>query len=125
MMPRILVIEDNDIAMNLMIYVLNALGLTVIPALNGPAGLAIAKAELPDLIMCDIQMPHLDGHAVLDAVRTNPTISKTPVIAVTALSMVGDGERLLARGFDGYLSKPIEFNELKNELRKHLPAWPV
>ena len=123
MKPTILVIEDNDINMDLMIFVLNAMKLNVIPALNGPAGLAIALSERPDLIICDIQMPHLDGYAVLNALKSNPEVSGIPVIAVTAMAMLGDGERLLAQGFDGYLSKPIEFDELKAELIEHLPSW--
>ena len=72
MKPKVLVIEDNAANMDLMIFVLNALGLIVIPALNGPAGLAIARAEIPDLIICDIQMPHLDGYAVLEALKLTP-----------------------------------------------------
>lgn len=123
MKPRVLVIEDNDSNMDLMIFVLKALGLTAIPALNGPAGLAIARSELPDLIICDIQMPHLDGFAVLSALKSDPKLSAIPVIAVTALAMRGDGERLLARGFDGYLSKPVEFEHLKAELLHRLPSW--
>lgn len=123
MKPTILVIEDNDINMDLMIFVLNALGLAVIPALNGPAGLAIAKSQRPDLILCDIQMPHLDGYAVLGALRSDPAFSGIPVIAVTALAMLGDGDQLLAQGFDGYLSKPIELDQLKAELATHLPNW--
>lgn len=123
MKPKILVIEDNDINMDLMIFVLNALDLTVIPALNGPAGLAIARSEVPDLIFCDIQMPHLDGHGVLAALRAESTLAHIPVIAVTAMAIVGDGQRLLTAGFSGYLSKPIDFDHLKVELAGHLPGW--
>jgi CheY-like chemotaxis protein len=123
MKPKILIIEDNEINMDLMIFVLNALGLSVIPALNGPAGLAIARSEIPDLIFCDIMMAHLDGHGVLAALKAESSLEHIPVIAVTALAMAGDGARLIAQGFDGYLSKPIDFDELKQELTRQLPNW--
>jgi CheY-like chemotaxis protein len=123
MSPSILLIEDNEINMDMMIFVLNALGLAAIPALNGPAGLAIARSMLPDLIICDIQMPHLDGFGVLRALKSDPAMCGIPIIAVTAMAMVGDGERLIAAGFDSYLGKPIEFDDLKLELMKYLPAW--
>jgi len=123
MKPTILVIEDNEINMDMMIFVLNAMGLAVIPALNGPVGLAIAKSEIPNLIFCDIKMPHLDGYGVLDALRLDPKSANIPIIAVTAIAIDEDGARLLAAGFDGYLSKPIEFDHLKGELRKFLPNW--
>lgn len=123
MKPKILLVEDNDINMDLMIFVLNSLDLAVIPALNGPAGLAIARSQVPDLIFCDIQMPHLDGYGVLAGLRAESTLAHIPVIAVTAMAMAGDGQRLLAAGFSGYLSKPIEFEQLKLELATQLPGW--
>lgn len=123
MKPKLLIIEDNEISMDLMILLLNGLGLAVIPALNGPAGLAIAKSEVPDLIISDIQMLHLDGHAVLKALREDRHLAHIPVVAVTAMTMVGDGERLLDAGFDGYLDKPVNYEELKMILVRHLPAW--
>lgn len=123
MSPKILVIEDNDINMDLMIFILTAFGLNVIPALNGLAGLAIAKAEVPDLIICDIHMPLLDGFGVLAALRSDPTTTHIPVVAITALAMAGDSERLLAAGFNGYLSKPVEFDQLRVTVSNHLPGW--
>ena len=123
MRTTILVIEDNDINMDMMIFVLQALGIVVLPALNSPAGLAMARSERPCLIICDIQMPELDGYGVLQGVKSDPAVAHIPIIALTALAMAGDGERLLAAGFDGYLSKPVDFDDLKSELRKHLPTF--
>ncbi len=122
MKSSILVIEDNDINMDMMIFILNAMGHTVIPALNGPAGLVIAKSVKPDLVICDIQMPELDGYAVLAALKTDPdpSISTIPIIAITAMAMKGDEALLLKAGFDGYLSKPIEVDDLRQLLQKHL-----
>lgn len=116
----ILVIEDNDINMDLMIYILNAMGHSVIPALNGPAGLAIARAQRPALILCDIQMPELDGLGVLRALKGDRSTRDIPIVAITSQAMVGDREKLMGAGFDGYLSKPIEFDDLRLEVEKHL-----
>jgi two-component system cell cycle response regulator len=122
MKPNVLVIDDEKSSLDLMIFVLNAMGLTVVPALNGPAGLSMARALRPDLILCDVQMPHLDGIAIVNALREDPDISTVPVIAVTALAMPGDARRLLEAGFDGYVSKPVDFDSLRAELQKRLPS---
>lgn len=68
-------------------------------------------------------MPHYDGYAVLSALKCNPALARIPVIAVTAMAMSGDAARLLALGFDGYLSKPVNFDLLKVELSNQLPTW--
>ncbi|ATQ79229.1 two-component system response regulator (plasmid) [Massilia violaceinigra] len=120
---RVLLIDDNEINMDLMIFVMNVWGFLVIPALNGPAGLAISKSEIPDLIICDIQMPHLDGFQIVQTLKSDPQYSSIPIIALTAMAMMGDKENLLAAGFDSYLSKPVEIDELKGALRKLLPGW--
>jgi CheY-like chemotaxis protein len=116
----ILVIEDNPTSMDLMIFLLNSMGHLVLPALNGPAGLAIAKAQRPSLVLCDIQMPSLDGYGVLEAIRSDASMDNTRVVAVTAMAMVGDKQKLLSSGFDGYVGKPIDLHELRDEVDKHL-----
>ncbi|HEY0064970.1 MAG TPA: response regulator [Telluria sp.] len=116
----ILVIDDSDINMDVMLFALQALGCVAIPALNGPAGLAIAKAERPGLILCDINMPHLDGFGVLKGLRSDESIATTPIIAVTLLGSAGNGESYLAAGFDGVLGKPVHLDELKEVIRTHL-----
>ena len=121
MSNTILVIEDNDINMDVMLFALQALGCTAIPALNGPAGLAIAKAERPGLILCDINMPHLDGFGVLKGLRSDEGIAATPIIAVTLLEKPEYGERYILAGFDGFLSKPVQLHELREVILKYLP----
>lgn len=108
MTARILIIEDNPANMELMRYLLEVFGHVVIPACDGHAGLELAQRETPDLIICDIHLPRLDGFGVVKALKADPAIGPLPVIAVTAQAMVGDRDKLLRAGFDGYICKPIE-----------------
>ncbi len=121
MPARILVIEDDPNTLELMIYLLTAFGHTVLTAGNGIAGLAVASAEKPDLIACDIQLPHLDGYGVARALAKDLDLSSIPLIAVTAFSMVGDREAILSAGFDGYISKPIAPESFAEQLDRYLP----
>jgi len=106
-MARMLVIEDNPANLELMAYLLTAFGHTPLLAPDGEQGLVIARRETPDLIVCDMQLPRLDGYAILRQLKAWPETRAIPVIAVTALAMVGDRDRIIAQGFDGYISKPI------------------
>jgi CheY-like chemotaxis protein len=108
MMSRILVVEDNPENLELMRYLLHAFGHVTLSANNGEDGVTIAIRERPDIIVCDIDMPKLDGYGVARAVKNDLTLCRTPFIAVTALAMVGDREKVLAAGFDGYIGKPID-----------------
>ena len=107
MAGRILVIEDNPLNLELITYLLQAFHYTVFSATDGGEGLEIAARERVDLIICDVHLPKLDGYEVALRLKEHPELQKTPLIAVTALAMVGDREKLLAAGFDGYISKPI------------------
>jgi two-component system cell cycle response regulator len=106
-MARMLVIEDNPANLELMAYLLTAFGHTPLLAFDGEQGLAAARREIPDLIVCDMQLPRLDGYAIVRQLKDWPETRAIPVIAVTALAMVGDRDRIIAHGFDGYISKPI------------------
>jgi two-component system, cell cycle response regulator len=106
-MARMLVIEDNPANLELMGYLLKAFGHTPLLASDGEQGLAIARSEVPDLIVCDVQLPQMDGYAIARQLKEWPETRAIPVIAVTALAMVGDRDRIIAHGFDGYISKPI------------------
>lgn len=108
MPARVLVIEDNPANLDLMAYVLRAIGHTVLMAATGEDGIRIALAERPDLILCDIHLPDRDGTEIAGLLRHEPRLRGVPLVAVTALAMVGDRERILAAGFDGYVAKPIE-----------------
>ncbi|MYN42368.1 EAL domain-containing protein [Duganella sp. FT109W] len=108
MSARILIIEDNATNMELMVYLLRAFGYEPLSASDGEAGVAAARRERPDLIICDVHLPKLDGYGVVAALKADPEVRHIPALAVTALAMVGDREKLLQAGFDGYIGKPIE-----------------
>ncbi|HEY2473148.1 MAG TPA: response regulator [Terracidiphilus sp.] len=105
---RVLIIEDNIANLELMTYLLDAYGHSVIGADNGLIGLELALGEKPDLIVCDVQLPDIDGREVARRIRNSYGLSSIPLVAVTALAMVGDSDRVMAAGFDGCLSKPID-----------------
>jgi two-component system cell cycle response regulator len=107
-MARILVIEDNPTNLELMSYLFTAHGHVVLTAIDGEEGLACVRRSSPELVLCDVQLPKLDGFGVAAQLKSHPALCSIPLIAVTALAMVGDRDKLLAAGFDGYLSKPID-----------------
>src|ERR1041385_1917632 len=102
---RILVIEDNAANLELMTYLLRAYQYETFSATDGAAGVALARLEHPDVIVCDVQMPRMDGFEVVRALKADRATRAIPVIAVTALAMVGDRERVIGAGFDGYIGK--------------------
>ncbi len=122
MPARILIIEDNPTNMELMVYLLRAFGYTPLMAYDGEEGLAVARRALPDLIICDVHLPKLDGYGVVAALKGDVALRAIPTLAVTALAMVGDRDRLLAAGFDGYIGKPIEPDVFVAQLESFLPA---
>lgn len=108
MAARLLIVEDNIVNLELMSYILTAAGYAVSAVTSGTAALAALRERGFDLVVCDVQMPGMDGVQLLGELRRNPELSGLPVIAVTAAAMVGDRERFLAAGFDGYIAKPID-----------------
>ena len=121
-MARILLIEDNPDNLDLMSYLLTAYGHAVTTAEDGETGIATARETRPDLIACDIHLPGVDGYGVAKALKGDASLAAVPVIAVTALAMVGDRERILEAGFDGYITKPIDPQRVVGELDAYLPA---
>jgi two-component system cell cycle response regulator len=117
---RILIIEDNPANLELMTYLLSAFGHTVLTAEDGHRGLEAARGERPDLIVCDVQLPDMDGHEVARWLKSDPQMCATPLVAVTALAMVGDRDRVLAAGFDGYLAKPINPEKFVRQMETYL-----
>jgi two-component system cell cycle response regulator len=107
-MTRILIIEDNVTNLELMSYLLTAFGYTTLSASDGESGLDLARRESPDLIVCDIQLPEMDGYEVVGHLKDDAATSKIPLVAVTAFAMVGDRDRAMTAGFDGYITKPID-----------------
>lgn len=127
MTARVLIVEDNPINRELIDYLLRAHGFETLQALDGAIGLDMARRERPDLILCDIQMPVMDGIEFAHHVKSDPALRHTPLVALTALAMVGDRDRILAEGFDGYIAKPVDpslFIETVGAFL-HLPATPA
>src|SRR5438270_5852181 len=90
-----------------MVYLLQAFGHPPLTGRDGRSGLEAARREAPDIILSDIQLPDIDGYAIARQIRADPRLSGRPLVAVTALAMVGDRSKALAAGFDGYISKPL------------------
>lgn len=111
-MASILVVEDNPANMKLAVLVLETAGYRVLPAADAETGLTLALELRPDLILMDIQLPGMDGLAATAILKHNTATRDIPVIALTALVMKGDKERMLAAGCDGYVGKPIAYREL-------------
>ena len=102
------VVEDNELNLKLYLYALRPLDVQILIARNGEETLDLITSEKPDAVVLDIQLPGIGGMEVAKAVRANPDVASTPIIAVTAYSMAGDREKILAAGCDYYLSKPID-----------------
>lgn len=122
MSARIVLIEDHPDNMELMAYLLQAAGYTYRCAVDGAEGIEMVRREHPDLIVCDLQMPVMDGFEVLRQLRQDETLRHTPIVAVTALSMPEDRQKVLRAGFNGYFSKPIEPERFVNQLETWLPS---
>ena len=121
-MPKILVVEDNATNMKLAVLLLKTAGYTVISAADAEAGLTMARAEQPNLILMDIQLPGMDGLEATALLKKDETTRAIPVIALTALAMKGDEERILAAGCDGYVAKPLAYGDLLAAIATQLEA---
>jgi two-component system cell cycle response regulator DivK len=121
MSRTILLIEDNEQNRYLTAFLLERRGYTVVSADDGPRGIELARSLAPDLILLDIQLPGMDGYAVARALREIPALRATPVISVTSYAMVGDRERSLAAGCNGYIEKPINPETFVGEIERFIP----
>lgn len=120
MKPRVLLVEDNIPNRDLVRYLLEASGYACSEAHDGESALQMASVSGPDIVICDLQLPGMDGFDVLRGLRALPGLIGVPVVAVTAYAMVGDRERILAAGFDGYISKPIDPRTFADEIAGYL-----
>lgn len=121
--PVVLVVEDNPDNLKAMRALLQE-SCTVVEAMDGREGIQQAHLHKPDIILMDIAMPVMDGFAALAAIRADKDLQHIPVIAVTASAMSGDREHVMAHGFDGYISKPVDPTGLRKTLNEVLYGKP-
>lgn len=119
-MKTVLLTDDNPTNRELIREVLEAAGFKVVEACDGHEALELARSCGPHVMLLDVQMPKLDGIRVIAEIRKDPALSSLPVIAITAFAMQGDRERILAAGFDAYVTKPIDFPALVAEVRTRM-----
>lgn len=119
-MKKILIADDKATSRELLRTVLERQGYEVMEAADGEEALQKALAEVPDLILLDLQMPRRTGYEVLGELRKDPRHTTLPIIALTASAMQGDRERALAAGFTGYLAKPVALIHLREEVKRLL-----
>src|SRR5436305_12244585 len=127
-MAKVLVVEDNAAANTLATCMLESVGHAVLKATDAEAGVALAGAEQPDLILMDIQLPGMDGLQATALLKGDAATHDIPVIALTALAMKGDEERIRAAGCDGYIAKPLDYKDFLATIKATLariPAAPV
>lgn len=124
-MAKVLVVEDNPANMKLAVLLLETAGHTVITAKDAEAGLILARDGQPDLILMDIQLPDMDGLEATALLKRAEATRAIPVIALTALVMKGDEERIRAAGCDGYIAKPLSYREFLATIAERLGAIPA
>ena len=123
-MATILVIEDNATNLKLAVTLLEAAGHAATTARDAETGLVLARAQRPDLILMDVQLPGLDGLAATALLKADPATQSIPVIALTALAMKGDEERIRAAGCDDYIAKPLDYKNFLSVIAAHLDPQP-
>lgn len=124
MSGMILYIEDNEQNLYLVTFILKSKGYEVVQARSGIEGIALASNRRPDLILLDIQLPEMDGYEIARRLRTNQGLQGIPIVAVTSYAMVGDREKALAAGCDGYIEKPINPETFLDQIEAFFPSRP-
>jgi two-component system cell cycle response regulator len=122
MCAQILVIEDNEANLELITYLLNSFGHSTIFAYDGEKGLELATHEPIDLIICDIELPRVNGYEIARQLKSHPILYQIPLIAVTAFAMMYDRDKALQVGFDGFITKPIEPENFVEQIEVFLTA---
>lgn len=118
MSGTVLLIEDNEQNRYLATFLLEAHGYRVVWARDGARGIELAQKVQPDLVLLDIQLPTLDGYGVARALRAIDALRTTPIVAVTSYAMVGDREKAIAAGCNGYIEKPIDPDTFVSEVER-------
>jgi two-component system cell cycle response regulator DivK len=122
MSKRILVVEDQDDNMQILRDLLDSVGYEIIEARDGAEGVKVAKAERPDLILMDIQLPVLDGYEATRQIKADPELRTTPIIVVTSYALSGDETKAREAGCDDYVPKPYSPRQLLAKIMKYLPT---
>ena len=122
MTKRILVVEDQPDNLQILRDLLTSAGYEMIEAQDGEAGVRVALAERPDLILMDIQLPLLDGYEATRRIKADPALRATPIIVVTSYALSGDETKARAAGCDGYVPKPYSPRQLLVKIREYLPV---
>ena len=123
-MTLILIVEDNEKNLKLVRDVLQFKGYRTLEAVTGTEGVRLAREEKPDLVLMDIQLPDIDGITALGILRADPLTEKMPVIAVSASVMPDDQQRIVASGFDAYVTKPINVKSFLETIEKFVGKPP-
>jgi two-component system, cell cycle response regulator DivK len=124
-MARVLIIEDNPANMTLATFLLQSAGHFVLAARDAETGLTLARGEQPDLVLMDIQLPGMDGLEATALLKGDEATRDIPVVALTALAMKGDEERIRAAGCDGYIAKPLAYRDFLATISAHLAKVPL
>src|SRR5438094_8516276 len=115
-MPKILLVEDNEMNRDMLSRRLQKKGYTVVTAQDGEKGLLLARSEVPDLILMDISLPAMDGWEVTRLLKANQSTRHIPIIALTAHAMVSDRKKAIEAGCDEYDTKPVDFARLSEKI---------
>jgi CheY-like chemotaxis protein len=121
-MARILIIEDNTADLELAQYLLEHGGHKVLLATDGRMGLAVVRRERPDLIVCDLHLPAPDAILMLEQLKLDAAVARTPIVAITPVALPATEDRARLAGFDGYFSKPIEPATFVAQIEAFLPS---
>lgn len=124
-MARVLIIEDHPANMKLATFLLKNAGHVVLTAVDAETGLTLARAEQPDLILMDIQLPGMDGLTATSILKKDPGTAAIPIIALTAMAMKDDREKTLEAGCDAYITKPLRYKDLYDAIVRLLSPSPT
>ena len=122
--PVVLIVEDHDDTREMLQLLLQVFGCRVISAHDGEEALGLAEKSIPDLILMDMRMPHLDGLSVTRLIRSHPTLNEVPIIAVTGMVTPQFRSDALSAGCNDYLCKPIDFDRLEELIKTLTPSAP-
>jgi two-component system cell cycle response regulator DivK len=119
---RILVVEDHEDNRQMLRDLLTSAGFEMVEAVTGTDGVAMAKAQKPDLILMDIQLPGINGYEAARQIKADAALKSVPIIAVTSYALSGDAAKAFAAGCAAYVTKPYSPRQLLARIREHLPA---